>query len=283
LGLLIRTPMPCPFFPARNSIPAFWSANTTASRYRSRLWIIEELIRLAKAKGDVLCATHADVVRYARPRRLRCPMTKTALVTGGAHVWRSFPPSIGPATARAKVGGSSDPRPRPRSNHPYWDVIGSDRMRMRAPLSGWVTNLLVRQGDYAVTGETAMSIVDADSFWVDGYFEETALRHIDAGDPAKVWLLGYGKVLQGHVDSVARGIVVSNAMPGKSGLASVNPIFTWVRLAQRIPVRIQIDELPPDVGMTATIEVEPSSSSPRPLRKVRRPPRLPDPNRGRRR
>jgi multidrug resistance efflux pump len=110
-----------------------------------------------------------------------------------------------------------------------------------------------------------LSIVDAESFWVDGYFEENALRSIQEGDPAKIWLLGYGKVLQGHVDSVARGIVVSNATPGKSGLANVNPVFTWVRLAQRIPVRIRIDEVPPDVrlvvGMTATIEVEPQSGS----------------------
>jgi RND family efflux transporter MFP subunit len=143
--------------------------------------------------------------------------------------------------------------------------INLERTEIRAPVSGWVTNLLVRQGDYATAGQMAMSIVDADSFWVDGYFEETALRRIAAGDPAKVWLLGYGQMLQGHVDSVARGIVVSNATPGKSGLASVNPIFTWVRLAQRIPVRIQIDQLPPEiklvVGMTASIEVEPGPQS----------------------
>jgi RND family efflux transporter MFP subunit len=143
--------------------------------------------------------------------------------------------------------------------------INLERTEIRAPVSGWVTNLLVRQGDYATAGQMAMSIVDADSFWVDGYFEETALRRIAAGDPAKVWLLGYGKVLEGHVDSVARGIVVSNATPGKSGLASVNPVFTWVRLAQRIPVRIQLDQIPPEiklvVGMTASIEVEPSPQS----------------------
>jgi RND family efflux transporter MFP subunit len=143
--------------------------------------------------------------------------------------------------------------------------INLDRTEIRAPVDGWVTNLLIRQGDYATTGQVAMSIVDAESFWVDGYFEENALRRIQEGDPAKIWLLGYGKVLQGHVDSVARGIVVSNATPGKSGLANVNPVFTWVRLAQRIPVRIRIDQVPADVrlvvGMTATIEVEPQSDS----------------------
>jgi multidrug resistance efflux pump len=105
-----------------------------------------------------------------------------------------------------------------------------------------------------------MSIVDADSFWVDGYFEETALKSIHNGDPAKIWLLGYKEVLQGHVQSVVHGIVVSNAVPGGSGLATVDPIFTWVRLAQRIPVRVQIDNAPADlqlaIGMTATVEIE---------------------------
>ena len=70
-------------------------------------------------------------------------------------------------------------------------------------------------------------------------------------------------MLQGHVESVARGIVVANAAPGNGGLASVNPIFTWVRLAQRVPVRVQIDHVPADVrlviGMTATVEVEPAA------------------------
>jgi RND family efflux transporter MFP subunit len=134
------------------------------------------------------------------------------------------------------------------------------RTDIRSPVNGWVTNLLLRQGDYATTGQTALSLVDADSFWVDGYFEETALKLIHDGDPAKIWLLGYQEMLKGHVDSVARGIVVSNVTPGRSGLATVNPIFTWVRLAQRIPVRVQIDEMPPDVrlviGLTATVEVE---------------------------
>ncbi|MEP9398949.1 HlyD family secretion protein [Mesorhizobium sp. KR2-14] len=140
------------------------------------------------------------------------------------------------------------------------------RTEIRSPVNGWVTNLLVRQGDYATTGQTALSIVDADSFWVDGYFEETAIPLIRNGDPANIWLLGYKEMLRGHVDSVAHGIVVSNATPGKSGLATVNPIFTWVRLAQRVPVRVHIDDIPPDVrlviGMTATIEVEPQETAP---------------------
>jgi RND family efflux transporter MFP subunit len=144
--------------------------------------------------------------------------------------------------------------------------INIERTEIRSPVNGWVTNLLLRQGDYTTTGQTAMSLVDSDSFWIDGYFEETALRFIKEGQAAKIWLLGYGEVLQGHVDSVARGIVVPNASPGNGGLASVNPIFTWVRLAQRIPVRLHIDRVPANirliVGMTATVEIEPATGQP---------------------
>ena len=138
--------------------------------------------------------------------------------------------------------------------------INMDRTEIRSPVNGWVTNLLTQQGNYATTGATALSVVDADSFWVDGYFEETTIAPIREGDPAKIYLLGYKQVVLGHVDSLARGIVVSNATPGGSGLATVNPIFTWVRLAQRVPVRIHIDSVPPTVrlvqGMTATVEID---------------------------
>jgi RND family efflux transporter MFP subunit len=141
--------------------------------------------------------------------------------------------------------------------------INLGRTEIRSPVNGWVTNLQLRQGDYTATGQAVMSLVDSDSFWIDGYFEETALRSIKEGQPVKAWLLGYREVLQGHVESVARGIVVANAAPGNGGLASVNPIFTWVRLAQRVPVRVQIDHVPADVrlviGMTATVEVEPAA------------------------
>jgi RND family efflux transporter MFP subunit len=144
--------------------------------------------------------------------------------------------------------------------------VNLERTEIRSPVTGWVTNLLLRQGDYTAAGQLALSLVDSDSFWVDGYFEETALESIREGQSAMIWLLGYRKMLRGHVDSVAHGIVVPNVIPGKSGLASVNPIFTWVRLAQRVPVRVQFDRIPPDlrlvVGMTATIEIEPATAAP---------------------
>ena len=139
--------------------------------------------------------------------------------------------------------------------------INLERTEIRATVNGWVTNLLLQQGDYASTGQNSLSVVNADSFWVDGYFEETNIAPIKEGDPARIWLLGYRQVIDGHVDSIARGIVVSNATAGQSGLATVNPIFTWVRLAQRVPIRVHIDRVPPDLrlvaGMTATVEIDP--------------------------
>jgi RND family efflux transporter MFP subunit len=135
------------------------------------------------------------------------------------------------------------------------------RSIVHSPVNGWVTNLLTQRGDYASEGQNVISVVDADSFWVDGYFVETNLDSIHVGDPADIKLMGYRQVIRGHVDSITRAISVANAQPNAEGVATVNPIFTWVRLAQRIPVRIHIDRVPPGVilsaGMTATVQIDP--------------------------
>jgi multidrug resistance efflux pump len=121
--------------------------------------------------------------------------------------------------------------------------------------------LLAQLGDYATVGQKLITVVDADSFWIDGYFEETGLGRIREGDPATVKLMGYSQLVRGHVGGVARGIKIPNAQPDPAGLASVNPIFTWVRLAQRVPVRIHIDQVPEGVrlvaGMTGTVRIDP--------------------------
>ncbi len=133
------------------------------------------------------------------------------------------------------------------------------RTRVVSPVNGFVTNLLLRTGDYASKGARNISLVDSDSFWVAGYFEETKLSGIHDGDPAVVALMGYRAAVRGHVEGIARGINSANAAPGTLGLATVNPVFTWVRLAQRISVHIHIDSIPPGVvlaaGMTATVTV----------------------------
>jgi multidrug resistance efflux pump len=144
--------------------------------------------------------------------------------------------------------------------------VNLERTEIRSQVNGYVTNLLAQLGDYANVGQNLISVVDADSFWVDGYFEETNLEPIQVGDPAEVKLMGYRQIVRGHVDSIARGINVANAQPNGQGLAQVNPIFTWVRLAQRIPVRIHIDHVPEGVvlaaGMTATVQIDPRPPQP---------------------
>ena len=135
-----------------------------------------------------------------------------------------------------------------------------ERTRILSPVDGYVTNLLAQLGDYVNVGVNTISLVDANSFWVDAYFEETNLAPIRVGDPAQIKLMGRGQIVRGHVDSIARAINVANAQPNNQGVANVNPIFTWVRLAQRIPVSIHLDEVPPGIvltaGMTATVEIE---------------------------
>ena len=144
--------------------------------------------------------------------------------------------------------------------------VNLERTEIRSQVNGYVTNLLAQLGDYANVGQNLISVVDADSFWVDGYFEETNLEPIQVGDSASVKLMGYSQIVRGHVDSIARGINVPNAQPNGEGLAQVNPIFTWVRLAQRIPVRIHIDQVPEGVvlaaGMTATVQIDPRPRQP---------------------
>lgn len=133
------------------------------------------------------------------------------------------------------------------------------RTRIVSPVNGYVTNLITQAGDYATTGQRALSVVDRDSFWVEGYFEETLLHDIHVGDRADVALMAYPQRLSGHVTGIGRGIAVPNAQPDGTGLATVNPVFTWVRLAQRVPVRVVLDAPPPGIvlsaGLTATISI----------------------------
>jgi multidrug resistance efflux pump len=139
--------------------------------------------------------------------------------------------------------------------------VNLERTRILSPLKGYVTNLLAQPGDYVNVGTDTISVVDANSSWVDAYFEETNLAPIRVGDPAQIKLVGYSQARRGHVASIARAINVANAQPNDQGGATVNPLFTWVRLAQRIPGRIHIDRVPKDValvaGMTATVQIDP--------------------------
>lgn len=133
------------------------------------------------------------------------------------------------------------------------------RSEVRAPVNGFVTNFDMRPGDYVDAGKPLFALIDSDSFYVDGYFEETKLPRIKIGDPARVYLVGESATIDGHVESIAGGIADRERQGSADLLANVNPTFSWVRLAQRVPVRIALDHVPADVrlvtGRTATVVV----------------------------
>ena len=134
------------------------------------------------------------------------------------------------------------------------------RTRVLAPVDGYVTNLGVRPGDYAEAGEAQLAVVDRHSYWVYGYFEETKLPLLKVGDAVEMQLMS-GQVLEGHIDSIARAIYDRDNPQSRELIADVNPTFNWVRLAQRVPVRISIDRVPDGVllaaGITCTVIVKP--------------------------
>ena len=115
------------------------------------------------------------------------------------------------------------------------------RTRVESPVSGYVTNLLTRQGDYATVGGPLLALVDSDSFYVSGYFEETKLPRIGEGDRVDIELMS-GEKFGGTVQSIAFAIADRENLPGGRLLANINPSYTWVKLAQRVPVRIKIDD-----------------------------------------
>lgn len=133
------------------------------------------------------------------------------------------------------------------------------RSEVRAPRAGQVTNLRLAEGNYVKAGEPVLALVDEASFYIQAYFEETKLPRIRVGAPVDIWLMGGDQPLRGEVESISRGITDRNASPDGQLLADVEPTFNWVRLAQRIPVRIKLDELPEGLllsaGMTASVRV----------------------------
>ncbi|WP_408980987.1 biotin/lipoyl-binding protein [Pseudomonas sp. B21-040] len=114
------------------------------------------------------------------------------------------------------------------------------RTRVVAPVSGYVTNLLTREGDFASGGSALLALVDSESFYLSGYFEETKLPRIEEGRPVRIQLMS-GETFGGVVQSIAFAITDRENSPGSRLLANINPSYTWVKLAQRVPVRIQID------------------------------------------
>jgi len=133
------------------------------------------------------------------------------------------------------------------------------RSEVHASVNGTISNMDLRPGTYVSAGKGVMALVDTDTLHVDGYFEETKLPRIHVGDRVNIRLMGNAAQLAGHVESIAAGIEDRDRGAGASLLANVNPTFSWVRLAQRVPVRISLESIPTDgtlvAGRTATVEV----------------------------
>ncbi|MGV1786509.1 MULTISPECIES: efflux RND transporter periplasmic adaptor subunit [Agrobacterium] len=138
--------------------------------------------------------------------------------------------------------------------------LNLERTIVRAPASGAITNFSLRRGNYVLAGTAVGVLVEKESIYLAGYFEETKLPRIHIGDPVTINIMGEAQSVTGHVAGIAAGIEDRERSDSAGSLASVTPTFSWVRLAQRIPVRIEIDEAPATVrlvaGRTATVSIE---------------------------
>ena len=121
--------------------------------------------------------------------------------------------------------------------------LNLERPTVKAPVTGYVTNLNVHPGDFAAVGAPKLAVIDSASYYVIGYFEETKLPLMREGDSVDLRLMSGDTLMRGHIESIARGITDRDAVTGRELLADVNPTFNWVRLAQRVPVRIHIDQM----------------------------------------
>jgi multidrug resistance efflux pump len=140
-------------------------------------------------------------------------------------------------------------------------LLNVQRTEVRASADGIVTNLDLHPGDFLQPGAQALALIDSASLRVEGYFEETKLNCINEGDAAVARLMGDGRDVHGHVESIAAGIADDQRASTHNLLPSVASTYTWVRLAQRIPVRIHLDDVAPDtrliVGRTASVTITP--------------------------
>jgi multidrug resistance efflux pump len=152
--------------------------------------------------------------------------------------------------------------------------LNLDRTAVHASVNGYVTNLSLRPGDFLSVGSQGLAMIDLDSIRIEAYLEETKLRHVQVGDRARIRLMGDAQDIIGHVQSISGGIADDQRGNSPNLLPTVNPTFTWVRLAQRIPVRVHVDHMPPGtrliLGRTATVTIIPSDTRGPPIRQASR-------------
>jgi len=208
-----------------------------------------ERYRLALAKADALLAARKAELTMRQQESRRRALLESVVVS---------------AESRDNARSQAD-----SAEAMYQDAVVTrdtaqlnlNRTEVHAPVDGYITNLNVHSGDFATAGVAQLAMIDKDSFWVYGYFEETKLHLLHLGDPVEVRLLGSAPVIQGRIESLARGISDHDNPTSHELLSDVNPVFNWVRLAQRVPVRIKLAKLPKHIhlaaGMTCSVVVHP--------------------------
>jgi RND family efflux transporter MFP subunit len=206
---------------------------------------------LAIAQADAAIASARATLGQAR-REAQRDLALGDLVAAEAHEQNV----ARVATAQAALAQAMTTRESARLN--------LARTRVTASVNGTVTNLDLHPGDYVAAGQQAMALVDSDSLRVEGYFEETKLSMIRIGAPVTIHLMGEPQPLAGRVESIASGINDATRSNAGNLLPTVDPTFSWVRLAQRIPVRIKLTHVPAGVrlisGRTATVTVQPTQT-----------------------
>ena len=166
------------------------------------------------------------------------------------------------AEAKAQLGavGESNAQVRASLAAVRQAELNLEFTRVKAPVDGYITNLNLRLGSQAVANQAVLALVDVNSYWIDGFFKENAITDIRAGDRAVVTLMTYPDTpLEGRVDSIGWGIAQQDGSTGFELLPTINPTFEWIRLAQRVPVRIHLSPVPQDiplrVGTTCSVLV----------------------------
>jgi multidrug resistance efflux pump len=205
----------------------------------------DRLVARAKASHEI----NLDERRRAKAGLLQSQAT---LSQAGARL----------AKAQADLGalGDSNAQIRAAKASLRQAELNLEFTRVRAPVDGYVTNLRLRLGSQAVTNQPALALVDTNSYWIDGFFKENSIGGVRKGNPAMVTLMSYpDQPLEGHVDSIGWGIAQDDGSTGYDLLPNISPTFEWIRLAQRVPVRVQLDNVPEDVqlrvGTTASVLV----------------------------
>lgn len=205
-----------------------------------RIDVLNAEAQLAKAQSDLLKSQHEARRRQSLPRNVISAEDLDA------------------ASLSAKGMAATAKAAQAELEQAQWNL---SQTRITAPTDGWITNLVIRPGNYATSGTPLFALVDSHSFYVMGYFEETKLRHIRAGYKASVRLYSDNRALQGEVESIGRAIYDQSVETDSGLVPDIKPNVPWVRLAQRVPVRIRLISVPADLplvaGTTCSVSVQP--------------------------